>query len=118
MEWEFVLGLGTITLATIALVIYFGRKLSIAVQDQAPESDLAATVTPTGTALAAGVIGCWVACLAVRELEPETRLGVVLSNTDGVILVAVAPVFIIALAAAILDKFGYPAMKRGGRGAR
>lgn len=117
MEWGFVLGLGAITLVVIGLVIYFGRKLSKAIQNRTPESDLAVNVTPTGNALAACMVGFWVVCLAARVLAPEGSLGEFLGRADGVVAVLVASIFFFAIAAAILEKLGYPIMKRGRRGA-
>jgi len=36
MEWQFLLGLGAITIVVIGLVIYFGMKLNKAVLNEAP----------------------------------------------------------------------------------
>ena len=57
MEWGFVLGLGAITLVVIGLIIYFGLKLDKAVQRHAPEISLPLSITPTGNALFACMVG-------------------------------------------------------------
>jgi predicted transporter len=117
MEWGFVLGLATITLLVIGLVIYFGRKFSKAIQDHSPESCLAVSITPTGNALAACMVGFLIVCVAARELAPEGSLGALLGTLNGVVTVLVATIFFFAIAGTILEKLGYPIIKRGGRGA-
>ena len=112
MEWGFVLGLGAITFVVIGLVIYVGRRLSQAVQNRAPDSDLAVNIASTGSALIAGMVGFWVVCLAARVLAPDGSLGAFLGRADGVVAVLVASIFFFAIAAAVLEKLGYPIIER------
>ncbi len=112
MEWESILGLVAVTLTVVGVFIFFGLKLSRAVQKNAPESDYAQSVTMTGNVLFAFVVGFWVICAAARELRPESLLGAFLGTADGVIAIFVASAFFIAIAGAILEKLGYPPMKR------
>ena len=60
MKLGFILGLIAITLVVVALVIYFGRKLSRHVQTHAPDSDLTVHVTPSGNVLFACLVGFWI----------------------------------------------------------
>jgi hypothetical protein len=113
MEWEFVFGLGTITLVVIGLVIYFGMRVSKAVQKHAPEGDLAMRITPAGNALFACMVGFWLICLVARAFRPESSLGAFVGTADGVVAVVVASVFFAAVAAEILKKLGHPIAKRG-----
>lgn len=112
MEWGFILGLVAITLAVIGLFIYFGAKLSRAVQKHAPQSNYAQSITLTGTALFACVVGFWVICAIARDLRPESPLGAFLGKAEGVIAVMVMSVFFLAFAAAILERLGYPIIKK------
>ena len=107
-------GLVVITLAVIGLVIYCGKKLSKAVQEHAPDSDFAVSITRTGNVLYACVVGFWIVCAVARELKPESSLGAYLGRADGVLAVIVGSIFFIAIAGAILEKLGYPIVKRGG----
>ena len=116
VELGFILGLTAITLAVIALVIYFGRKLSRYVQTHSPDSDLMVHVTPSGNALFACLVGFWILCAISRELTPASNLGAFLSTTDGIAVVVIASIFFGVIAAAILEKLGYPIAERGGGG--
>jgi hypothetical protein len=114
MEWDFVLGLGLITLVAIGLVIYFGRKLSRATQDHAPENDFAMSITPSGNAHFACLVAFWIVYLVARKFEPESSLGSFLGTIDGVVAVLSGSVFFAAIAGGILKKLGLPIAKRGG----
>ncbi len=116
MELGFILGLIAITLVVVALVIYFGRKLSRHVQTHSPDSDLTVHVTPSGNVLFACLVGFWILCAISRNLAPASNLGALLSTTDGIAAVAIASIFFGAVAAAILEKLGYPIAERGGGG--
>jgi hypothetical protein len=59
------------------------------------------------------MVGFWILCLATRVLKPEISMGAFLGRADGVTAVIVASIFFGGIAAAILDKFGYPIAKRG-----
>jgi len=111
MDWEFVLGLGAVTIGVIGLVIYFGLKLSRAVQQHASESDFAQEVTPAGVVLTACMVAIWVLCAVARELAPGSSLGAFVSQTDGVIAVMAASIIFYAIAAVVLQKLGYPIAK-------
>ena len=112
MEWGFVLGLVAVTLAVIGLVIYFGLKLSRAMQKHSPNSEFVQSITLSGTALFASMVAFWIICAAARELKPQSSLGAFLGTVEGVIAVFVASIFFISVAGAILEKLGYPIMKR------
>lgn len=117
MEWGFTLGLIAITLSVISIVIYFGWKLSKAVQKNASDSVLALHITPTGTILFACMVGFWIICLAARALAPEGSLGAFLKGPDGLLVILIGSVLFCAVAGAVLETLGYPIAKRGGRGA-
>jgi hypothetical protein len=117
MEWDFVLGLAAITLLVIGLVIYVGTMLSRAVQNHFPDSDMAISITPTGSVLFACTVGFWVVCLVARAIESESTFGMFLRGTDGIATVLVGSVAFCGVAAAVLAALGYPIAKRGGGGA-
>lgn len=112
MEWGFLLGLVAITLAVIGLFIYFGRKLSRAIEKQGSGRDLALSITPTGTVLFACIVGFWIVCVAARKLAPEGYLGAFLNTPDGVAVVLFGSVLFSGVAGAILEKLGYPIARR------
>lgn len=112
MELGPVARLVAITLAVIGLFIYFGAKLSTAVQKHAPQSNYVQSITLTGTALFACVVGFWIICAIARQLSPESPLGAFLGKAEGVVAVLVLSVFFMAFAAAILEKLGYPITKK------
>ncbi len=116
MDWGFILGLGAITLVVIGLVIYFGQMLSRAVEKHAPESDFSLSVTPTGNALFACMVAFWIYCAATRVLNPGSSLGTFVGDVDGVAAVIVGSILFGGIAGAILERLGYPIIKRGGRG--
>ena len=113
MDWGFVLGLVVIFLIVIGPLIYFGRELSKYLQRHDPESELAISVTPTGNALAGGLVGFWGACVIAFKLAPKSALGSFLDTTDGVLIAIFGSIFLHAITAIILEKLGYPVMKRG-----
>lgn len=115
MEWEFLLGLGGITLVVIGLVIYLGLKLNRAVDKHAPDINFPLNVTPSGNVLFACVVAFWVYCAAARTLRPESSFGAFLNTADGVATVLVGSIFFAAIAAAILERLGYPIARRGDR---
>lgn len=112
MEWGFILGLVAITLSVIGLVIYFGRKLSRAVEKQDSDSYLKLSITTTGTVLFACLTGFWIICIAARKLAPESYLGAFLNTSDGVPVVLIGSVLFSGVAGAILEKLGYPIARR------
>lgn len=116
MDWEYILGLGAITLLVVGLFVYFGQKVSRSVAKHAPDSELAVEITPTGTVLTALMVGCWVLCLAARALAPQSVLGAYVSNPDGMAAVFAASLIFFPLIAVILQKLGYPIAKSGRRG--
>jgi phosphate/sulfate permease len=115
MDWEFILGLGAITLLVVGLFIYGGQKVSRAVAKQAPESELAVEFTPAGTVLTALMVGCWVLFLAARALAPQSSLGAFVGNSDGLAVAFAATLIFFPIVAVILQRLGYPIAKRGDR---
>jgi hypothetical protein len=113
VEWAFALGLGAIVLTLIGLLVYFGRRFSAGVQRRSPESDLAARLTLTGSALTAGLVGFWVLCLATITLEPHSALGEIVGQRGGLIAVFVLSMVVFLVAAAVLERLGLPIAKRG-----
>jgi len=113
MEWQFIAGLGAITGLVIALVIYLGLKLNKAVLKNAPDMALPINITYSGTALFALVVGFWVLCLAAAKLRPETWFGSFVGTADGVGIVIVGSIFLAGVAAAVLEKLGWPIASRG-----
>ncbi|RLA41742.1 MAG: hypothetical protein DRR42_24315 [Gammaproteobacteria bacterium] len=116
MDWGFILGLGAIALVLIGLVIYLGLKLSKAVQKHAPESDFAVSITPTGNALFASMVGFWAICLIAWKLAPNSSLGAFVGTIDGAVVVLAGSFVFGGIIAVILEKSGYPISKGGGRG--
>lgn len=112
MDWKFVLGLGGLTLLAIGVVIFFGRKLNRAVLKHAPEMAMPIYVTPAGTVLWACITSVWLICLLAAILRPNSPLGAFSGSADGVGLVVVGSIAVAAVAAAILDRLGYPIAKR------
>lgn len=112
MEWGFLLGLSVITLVVIGLVIFLGLKLNKAVEKHAPEMTFPVNVTKSGIVLFASVVACWVCLAALRLLRPDSSLGAFLNTADGVAAVLLGSVFFAAVAAAILEKLGYPIARR------
>jgi len=108
--------LSAVALLAIGLVVFLGRKLSRAVQKNAPDSDLLAKVTPAGTVLMAVIVAFWVICAVTRVFSPETWLGSSLGSIDGFGAVVVVSIIVAGIAAAVLEKLGIPVAKRGGRG--
>ena len=113
MEWQFLAGLGAITLVVIALVIYFGLKLNKAVLEHAPGIALPVNITLSGTVLFALIVGFWIVCLAAGTLSPESLFGSFVRTADGVGAVIVGSVLIAGVAAAVLEKLGRPIATRG-----
>lgn len=117
MDWGFVLGLILIALLFIGLIVYLGKKLSKFVQKNAPESDLAINITPTGNALFAIMAGFWGVCIIAYELAPNSKLGVFVGTADGLTVVVLGSLFLPGIVALILNKLGFPTFKRGGNDA-
>ena len=113
MEWQFLAGLGAITSVFIGLVIYFGLKLNQAVLKQAPDVALPINITLSGTTLFAFVVGFWVLCVAVAYLHPASSFGSFVRTADGVGAVIVGSVLFVGVAAAVLEKLGWPIATRG-----
>jgi len=112
-ELKFFLGLSAITLIVVALVIYFGMKLSRAVNKNAPGINFPLKVTMTGTVLWACVVGFWVICAVARKLKPDSSFGDFLNTMDGLATVIVGSIFFAAIAGVILEKLGYPIARIG-----
>jgi len=108
MEWQFLLGLGAITLVVIGLVIYFGLKLNRAVLKHAPEIALPINLTLTGTTLFAWLVSFWIICLVAGKFRPDNWLGKFVGTADGVGIVIVGSIFFAGVAGAVLEKLGYP----------
>jgi hypothetical protein len=115
MEWQFLLGLGAITLVVIGLVIYLGLKLNRAVMKRAPETAFALSLTFTGTALMACIVGFWIICLVAGKLRPHSSFGAFVGTTDGAGMMIVGSIFFAGVAGAVLEKLGYPVAKNGER---
>lgn len=108
MDWKFVLGLSGITLLVIGVVIIFGRKINKVVLQRAPDTSMALHITPAGSALWACVVSLWLICLVAAKLRPDSPLGAFSGSLAGAGLVLAGSMLIVAVAAAILEKFGYP----------
>ena len=116
MDWGFVFGLGVIAIVLISLIVSFGKKFSKLIQEQAPESDFAVSITPTGNVLFGGMVGFWGACLSAWKLAPQSALGTFVSTIDGAVTAIGGSVVVFAIAMVVLEKLGHPSIKRGGRG--
>ncbi|MBT8066569.1 MAG: hypothetical protein KJO09_04970 [Gammaproteobacteria bacterium] len=112
MEWQFLVGLGAITSVVIGLVIYFGLKLNKAVLQQTPDMALPINITFSGSTLFAFVVGFWVLCVAVAKLHPASSFGSFVRTADGVGAVIVGSVLFAGVAAAVLEKLGWPIARR------
>ncbi len=113
MEWQFLAGLGAITLVVVGLVTYLGLKLNKFVLRHAPEIALPINITFTGTTLFALVVGFWVLCIAAANLRPESSFGSFVGTADGMGIVIVGSIFFAGVAGAVLEKLGWPIAKRG-----
>ena len=112
-ELKFFGGLAAITTFVIALLIYFGRKLSKAVERNAEFIDLPLYVTRSGTAFFASVVAFWVYCAAVRVRHPHSALGEYLGTFDGIAAVILGSIMFVAIAWVVSEKLGYPFAKWG-----
>ena len=115
MEWQFLLGLGAITIVVIGLVVYVGMKLNKAVLKETLEIVLPINLTLTGTALMACIVGFWIICLVAGKFRPDSSFGAFVATADGVGIVIVGSVFFAGVAGAVLEKLGYPIATRGER---
>lgn len=115
MEWQFLLGLGAITIVVIGLVIYVGMKLNKAVLNEAPAIALPIKLTLTGTTLMACVVGFWIIYLFAGKLRPDSLFGAFVGTADGVGTMIVGSIFFAGVAGAVLEKLGYPIATRGER---
>lgn len=111
-ELKFFGGLATITAFVIALLVYFGRKLSKAAERNAEHIDLPLYVTRSGTIFFASVAAFWVYFAAAWSLTPNSALGRYLGTFDGVAAVVLGSITFIAIAWVISDKLGFPFAKR------
>ena len=116
MELALLVVLGLALIAVIGVLVYFGMKLSRAVEKNKPESDMAARVTPTGLALYGCMTAVLVLFLAAVTLEPDGRLGSFLRSAGGLVVALVGTVVFFSVAAKIFENIGYPILKRGPRG--
>ena len=102
-----VLMLGSVAIAVIAALLYFGMRLARAIEKKAPP-EAGAKITPTGVALA----GCFTAVLvifaAAATLEPEGPLGSFLRRPEGLVAALVAAVVFFSLVAWLFERSGYP----------
>jgi hypothetical protein len=112
MEMGFVVGLAAMTFAVIGAVVYFGVRVSRAVEKNTPRSPMAATLTSTGLALSGCMIALLVLFAAASTLEPEGSLGAFLRSPEGLVAALLGTVVFFAVASAIFDKLGYPIVKR------
>lgn len=110
-ELKFFGGLASITFIVIGLLVYFGRKLSNAAEQNAEFIDLPIYVTRTGTTFFACVVAFWVYCVAVRMLAPHSDLGQYLRSFDGVAAVIFGSITFVAIAWPVFDRLGYPLAK-------
>lgn len=113
-EWKFFAGLTAITLAVITMIVYLGLKLNKAVGNRATDINFPLNITRSGNVLFACVVTFWVCCAAYRALRPESSFGAFLNTPDGVGAALVGSVLIAAIAAAILEKIGYPVARKDG----
>jgi len=116
MELKFSLGLGLITLTLIGTLIFFGRKLSQRIQKESHDSNLVLKITRTGYALSGCMVAFWVFCLFVKDLMPDSNLGLFLHTTDGFITVFIGSYLFFVVIAILFNKIGSPIAKRGGNG--
>lgn len=107
-ELKFFGGLAVITIFVIALLVYFGRKLSKAAERNAEFIDLPLYVTRSGTIFFACVVAFWVYCVAVRMLTPLSHFGEYLGTFDGIAAVIFGSMIFVAIAWVVSDKLGYP----------
>lgn len=112
-ELKFFAGLTAITLTVIALLVYLGLKLNRAVDNHASDLNFPLNITLSGNALFACVVAFWIYCAAIRALRPDSSFGSFLNTPDGVAAAFVGSIFFVAIAAAILERFGYPIAKKG-----
>jgi NADH:ubiquinone oxidoreductase subunit 3 (subunit A) len=112
-ELKFFGGLAAITTFVIALLVYFGRKLSKAAERNADFIDLPLYVTRSGTTFFACVVAFWVYCVAVRVLTPHSALGEYLGTFDGKAAVIFGSIMFVTIAWAVSDKLGCPFAKWG-----
>lgn len=112
-ELKFFAGLTAITLMVIALLVYFGLKLNRAVGGHASEINFPLKITLSGNVLFACVVAFWIYCAAARALRPESAFGAFLNTPDGVAAVLIGSILFAAIAAAVLEKFGYPISRKG-----
>lgn len=110
-DLKFFAGLTAITLIVIALLVYFGRKVSKAAERNAKFIGLPLYVTRAGTAFFACMVAFWVYCVGIRLLMPGSALGQYLGTIDGVAAVVFGSIMFIAIAWVISDKLGYPFAK-------
>lgn len=110
-ELKFFGGLAAITILVSALLVYVGRKLSKAAEQNAEFIDLPLYVTRTGTTFFACVVAFWVYCVAVRMLTPHSNLGEYLGTFDGIAAVIFGSIMFVAVAWVVSDKLGYPLAK-------
>ena len=110
-ELKFFGGLAGITILVIALLVYFGRKLSNAAERNAEFIDLPIYVTRTGTIFFACVVAFWIYCVAARMLTPHSSLGKYLGTIDGAAAVFFGSIMFVAIAWLVSEKFGYPFAK-------
>ena len=110
-EVKFFGGLAVITIFVIALLVYFGRKLSSAAERNADLIDLPLYVTRSGTTFFACVVAFWVYCVAVRMLTPHSAIGEYLGTFDGIASIIFGSIIFVALAWVVSDKLGYPFAK-------
>lgn len=110
-ELTFFAGLIAITLVVIGLLIYFGLKINKAVGKHAAGLDLPLNISWSGNILFACLVAFWICCMVIRGLRPEGSFGTFLNTPDGLAAALIGSIFIAAIAAAILEKLGYPITK-------
>ena len=104
-------------IGVIAGLVLILRKASTAVSRQAPDSDLAMKLTPTGVVLSLCLVGSWTLGLAARSLTPESPLGQFLSDARGVVAGAVGSIAVFGVLAVLFGICGSPIVKSSDRDA-
>ena len=112
-DLKFFAGLGAIALVVISLLVYLGLKISKAVGKHAANIPFSLNVTLTGNALFACMVASWIYAAAVRILRPDSGFGAFLNTPDGVATIVIGSIILVVIAAAVLERFGYPIFDDG-----
>jgi hypothetical protein len=105
-------------IAVISALYYFGMRLARAIERKAPESEVAAKVTPTGLALCGCVTALLVLFLTAAKLKPDGPLGSFVRSSEGLMAALVGTVAFFSGAAWFFERIGYPIVRRGKSGSK